>query len=630
MATVPRRDFLKGAGAAVLASGALSQVGAALADEAAQVSAQAGYGISVHEADVIIVGGGIAGTTAARRILAQGLSVCVVDKGPWGHSGTSGINWGHNAETNEWAEGDGSNSFFTWLYILDGMLNQPAGMSMCTAVHAGRPCATFEQMGCTLERGKEGHTAANNAPVDFTVDNGTFNRYFALDVQRQGAEICDRTQVLDVLLGENGEATGVVGISWVDGSAHVFRGKSVIFATGGYTWVAGYNGMKPHTIAGPENTGDGHAILMRHGLAMRDMEEQPIDFVQWTPKGVRQSMGSQGASTINWNFMFDKDLKPLVPEGVVSVSNGELARYYYRAQLEGRGTENGGVYVITNDPHSDDRYYRRCKENERLFLGYEIPEYCEVVAEQWDCAGHPFEYSATAETAIPNLFYAASGQGLWGGCGFFGAFGTGFMAGEGAAARAKEIEFAGAIDWDAAKTALDEAYALLDAEPADPIRSTAVFRDIQNAYWEGLSPLRTAEGIQASIDALKQIEAEELPRMYVPSKSRCYNTDWHRAIEAKNMLMCAIATGEAAALREECRGAHVRADFPAQDVNMLKSTKVTYADGVWTATLEELDQTYFDTPTIAAILPGIGLFAAEGGDVAETPEGVVEVGTERN
>lgn len=601
-------------GAALTGMG-VSDLQAAIADQVQQDQAPDSadaIGASVHEADVIIVGGGVAGATAARRVLAQRKTVIVVDKGPWGHSGTSGMNWGHNAETNEWAEGDGSNSLGTFAYLLEGMINQPTGLAMVQALHAGRPCATFAQMGCTLERGRDGHSKAGNAPVDLTVDNGTFNRYLALDVQRKGAQIFDRTMVLDLLLDDEGKAAGVVAVNLNDGSAHVFRGKAVIMACGSYAWVSGFNGMKPHTIAAPENTGDGLAILMRHGVAMRDMEEQPIDYVQWSPIGVRQGMGSQGASTINWAFIFDKDLNPLVPEGVASVNNGDLARYYYLAQLEGRGTENGGVYVITNDPHSDDRYYRRCKENERLFLGYDLPEYTEVVAEQWESAGHPFDYSPTAETQIPGVFYAAGGQGCWGGCGFFGAYSTGYIAGEASAVRAEELAAPGAIDWSAAKAALDKAYGLLAAEPADPIRSTVVFRDVQNAYWTGLSPLRNEEGIQASIDELKRIEAEELPRMHVPGKSKCYNTDWQRALEVQNMLMCAIATGEAALLRKECRGAHVREDYPFQDnVNFLKSTKVSCVDGEWKSSLEDLDDSILPMDVLAGMLPGIGLYASD-------------------
>jgi succinate dehydrogenase / fumarate reductase flavoprotein subunit len=626
MGDVSRRDFLKGAGAFGIGAVAVGTGLAACSENDAeggrgQTSANAedatGWGAQVHVADVVVVGGGLAGTTAARRVLAKGLSVAIVDKGPWGHSGTSGMNWGHNAETNEWADGDGSDSLGTIAYINDGMVNQPNGLALCKAIHSGRPCATFEQAGCTLERRRDGHPAAGNAPGPLAIDNGTFNRYFCLELSRKGADVHDRTMVIDLLQDESGQAAGVVAIDLVTGSPQVFRGKAVIFATGSFRWVSGFNGMKPHTIASPENTGDGLAIMMRRGIAMRDMEEQPIDYVQWTPLGTRQSMGAMGASTINWRFIFDRDFNKLVqgeggagselPEGV-SVSNGQLARYYYRAQLDGRGTPNGGVYVITTDPDSDDRYYRRTRENQLKYFGYDLPEYTEVVAEQWEDAGHPFNYSPEAETEIQGLYYAASAQGAWAGTGFWGSFGSGFLSGESAAARAASAETAPAVNWDSVKTALDEAYGLLDAEPSDPLRPTVVFRKIQEAYWAGLSPLRDETGITTAIRALKGIEEDDLPRMFIPQKSRQYNTDWHRALEAKGMLMCAQATAEAALIRRECRGAHVRSDYPIQDnENFLVSTRVAFANGAWTSSLEALDDSIISLADLKAMLPVVNL-----------------------
>lgn len=603
--------MLKGTGVAAAGMAAAGMMGGvAIAQEAPTTTETAtGYNAEVHEADVVIVGGGVAATAAARRAMELGVSVILVDKGPWGHSGTSGMNWGHNAETIEWSEGDGSDHVGTWAFLTDGMLNQTNGLGTCMAVHAGRPCATFEQLGCTLERGHEGHTAANNSP-GFVVDNGTFNRYPCLELERQGAAIYDRTMVTDVLMGADGRAAAVTAIDLENGAAHIFRGKAIVFAMGSARWMSGFNGLKPQTIAGPENTGDGLAILLRHGVAMRDMEEQSIDFVQWTPLAIRTGMGAQGASTINWRFMYDANFEPLVPEGVASVSNGELARFYYRAVLEGRGTEHGGVYVITNDPQSDDRYYRRTKENQLVNLGFEVPEYTEVVAEQWEDAGHPFVYDVDAQTQIPGLYFASSGQGTWGGCGFFGSFGTGWQAGNGAANRALTGQAASDIDWAAATAAFDEAYGLLKAEPAEPIRATEVFRAIQEAYWAGLSPLRNEEGILATIAELKRIEDEILPRMYVPAKSMTYNTDWHRALEARNMLMCAQAIGEAALLRKECRGAHIRTDYPIHDnANFLVSTKVGWADGAWTASIEPLEAPYLDVATLQAMLPSVHLFA---------------------
>ena len=50
--------------------------------------------IHYHESDVLVVGGGIAGMEAALQVVSQGKTAILVDKGVFGHSGTSGMNWG--------------------------------------------------------------------------------------------------------------------------------------------------------------------------------------------------------------------------------------------------------------------------------------------------------------------------------------------------------------------------------------------------------------------------------------------------------------------------------------------------------------------------------------------------------
>lgn len=616
MSGVSRRDFLKAAGAVGL-GGVAAGIGTTTAfanntsstsDEQLQEETLETYDYATHTADVVVVGGGLAGATAARRALAKGASVIVVDKGPWGHSGTSGINWGHNATTNEFAEDDGSSTLPAWVRLTEGLANQEFGLALCQAVKASRPCATFEQMGCILERNAEGKPYGGNTVGIFGCENGTLNRYLCLDATRKGADVYDRTMMLDLLEDGEGNAAGIVAIDMKDGSAHVFRGKTVVFATGSFRWVSGYNGLKPHTIAGPENTGDGIAVMLRHGLAMADMEQQPIDFVQWNPIGVRQGMGSMGGSIINWPLLYDGNQEPLVPEDRPASQVSELARWYYRAQIEGRGTENGGVYVDITQPQANDRYYRRCQENEKKFLDYQIPDFAELVAEQWDDAGHPYDYSATAETGIPGLFYASSGQGVWNGVGFFPAYGSGVMAGDGAAIKALETEVLPAINVDDVQTILADAYGLLKGDQEDGLRSTVVFREIQEAWWSGMSPLRDETGIQATLDELNRIEVEDLPRMVIPAKSPTYNTDWHRAIETRAILMCAQAATQAALLRKECRGCHVRTDYPKMDnENFLKNTKVSYADGQWSATLEDIRDIYIPAEDVKGLVLDFGL-----------------------
>jgi len=623
MGNVSRRDFLKAIGAAgvgAAAIGAMGGLAGCSGSEQAPSSKQVtidgkAYEVEVHESDVLVIGGGIAGCTAARRAIAGSSSVTVVDKGPWGHSGTSGINWGHDTETNEWAEDDGSSTLPFWLMCHDGVLDQTFALALCQAVHRARPNATTEQLGCILQRTSDNKVFSQNAALSFNGDHGAFPRYYAQAVLRMGAHVYDRTNVLDILLDDEGNAAGAVGIDIESGKAHVFRAKSTVMAMGSFCWISGWNGMSPYTIGGPENTGDGHAILFRKGVAMRDMEQEPFDNVQWNPIGLRQGMGAVGGAITNHWMLHDKNHERITtlidqtPEGKY-YGNLELMRLCVKTILDGNATENNGFYV-PREGYSDEtnnRYYRRCAENELLGLGYELPEWIEVVPEQWETAGRPYNYSTTAETEIPNLFYAASGQGAWFGMAFFGAYGTGFMAGEGAALKAKTMDAAPRINWEDVNSTLADAYSLLDARPENGIRSTVVFREIQEAYWKGLGPIRSADSINETLAELDRIEAEDLPRMHVPIKTKCMNSDWLRAIEAKNLITCARGVAGAALAREETRGAHCRTDYPAIDnQNWLKNTKVQLKDGEWKTEVVDIDDSIIDKATLATMLPDFGI-----------------------
>ena len=87
--------------APALSACAQPQEGQTAGQNREQTNAQAGEGSAkgrpsvTHDIDVVIVGGGISGCFAAMNALELGSSVAVIDKGQWGHSGTSGYNWGH-------------------------------------------------------------------------------------------------------------------------------------------------------------------------------------------------------------------------------------------------------------------------------------------------------------------------------------------------------------------------------------------------------------------------------------------------------------------------------------------------------------------------------------------------------
>ena len=150
---ISRRKFLgtvAGTGAALGVSGLLSgcnsgQQGNVTPDvQVPVVDTGVDRPFGVYEADVLVVGGGITGLFAAKEAMSRGSSVIIVDKGPWGHSGTSGINWGHDMTTNEWVTDDGSSFVGVSIWANDGMVDQIYDAALGQAVKEARPVATNE------------------------------------------------------------------------------------------------------------------------------------------------------------------------------------------------------------------------------------------------------------------------------------------------------------------------------------------------------------------------------------------------------------------------------------------------------------------------------------------------------
>lgn len=600
--TTTRRDFLKGAtvaGAAAALTGLFTMGGCssdapAEGDAPADEASAAKYSPAVYESDVLVIGGGITGNMAARTAMAAGASVNVVDKGPWGHSGTSGINWGHDMQTAEYGTDDGTAMAAYLPMIMCGMSNQTLMLNVIKANVESRPNVTSEQLGMVLERNFEGGGVKGYSEgVPFTLNHGCYNRYYAQHTRRMGASIYDRTRVLDLLFAEDGSIAGAVAISVRNGEPMVFRAKKVVLATGSYGWIAGNNGLYPYSMCGPENTGDGIAMLLKAGIAMRDMEQLPCDFVQWTPTGTRQGMGTLGASIVNHWMVYDKDHKRITEQWDTNpmFSNAEFMQACFGAIHQGRGTENGGILIETStleDP-SNDKYYRTQREDLRR-LGYELPEFVEAVGEQWESAAFPFNVSDRCETEIPGLYYASAAVGAWNGSAYISCMATGYLAGKGAGETFGSVECAPAVDWNQVNEILADAYGMLETEAEDGIRSNALCQKIQETYWSGLSPFRNEEGIQGTLTELDRIEAEDLPKMVIPSKSRQFNLDWQRALDTRSLIACARGTGHAALIRKETRGAHCRTDYPKPDnANWMVNTKVQCVDGAWTSELVDID-----------------------------------------
>lgn len=625
MADISRRSFLRGG--AVFAVGAAAATALPGCDpsengkgDAASSRTPGMRPYSVHEFDVVVVGSGLAGLTAARRALDEGKSVAIVDKGQYGHSGASGINWGHactsleyNDDTPNLVETEAA----TAVFIGDGMVDQEYAYALTQAFKELNPLRTAVKMGCVTEHSKEGKPVSGNTygtgmSPNGSQDAGVFPHIIAQYVKRRGASVFDYTYVLDILTSEDGVAAGVAAIDLNTGEAKVFRGQAVVMATGSYVGLCGWNGMTPYTHGSQDSTGDGSAMFLRAGLAMRDMEELCYDNGQYAPKGTRQCMSGMGVEITDHYRGFNNDYEmfsqPLIDDPASYMNQGAYMRLEMREIWQGRGTEHGGIWALTDDIENEERYYRNAKWNMKRIFDWDLPQYVELIPQCWETAGRPFALDpSTSQTELPGLFYAGSAPFVWTGSVIVSSMGGGWIAGKAAAELATSGERA-KMRTDQVNAIFDEAYDLLEREPGDAVRARTLMRDVQTGFWDGMYFLRDEQGIQGAIDELTRIQEEDLPRMKTMDKSAQFNIEWKNALETRNMVTVGIGAAQAALIRRESRGAHCRTDFPKVDnANYMANTKVSLVDGVWRSEMVDAGGAFVDHETLVASIPTAGL-----------------------
>jgi len=168
-----------------------------------------------HEADVLVVGSGFAGTFAALEASKQGLSVLMVDKGTVGWSGMS-----------PWASD--SRPFDPTIYDRDEWHRNVAMNTEYVNDRVWLDIFMDESLGIFDELNAMG--AHDTKPFE----RGT--RVFRSALEEAGVAFVERTMITSLLQDEQGRVSGAVGFTYddtrVDCEAIVLRGNAVILCTG--------------------------------------------------------------------------------------------------------------------------------------------------------------------------------------------------------------------------------------------------------------------------------------------------------------------------------------------------------------------------------------------------------------
>jgi fumarate reductase flavoprotein subunit len=83
-----------------------------------------------------------------------------------------------------------------------------------------------------------------------------------------------------------------------------------------------------------------------------------------------------------------------------------------------------------------------------------------------------------------------------------------------------------------------------------------------DTMWDDVGVVRNAAGLDRAIAALDEIEAELLA-IGIPDGDRRFDLTWHDWLNMRSLVETSRVVAYAAKWRENSRGAHFRADFPA-------------------------------------------------------------------
>ena len=555
--------------------------------------------IHTHRFETIVVGAGGAGLMAA-LYASQGSDTAVLTKLYPTRSHTGTAQGGIGAALGNLEEDRAEWHTFDTIKGSDYLADQDAVDLMCQ--EAVDVIYELEHMGLPFDRTPEGKIAQRpfgghtsnfgEKPVRRACHAADRTGHMILQTLYQqciarNVRFFDEFHVLDLLLSDEGQATGVVAYEIDSGDLHVFHGKTTIFATGGFgrMWEITSNA---HSL-----TGDGPAIALHKGIPLEDME-----FFQFHPTGIYKmgiliTEGVRGEGGILRNRDGERFMERYAPNLKDLASRDVVSRAIYLEVRDNKGID-GGRYV-----HLDATHLGRQVVETKLA---DSAEFCKTYL-GIDPAVEPMPVQPTAHYAMGGIPTNVDGEVQLSAQGdvvpgFYAAGEVACVSVHGANRLGTNslvdlVVFGKRAGKAAAEFCQQNDWAELPAETWEPTRAmlqnmlgndgqnnVADLRtEMQALMMDDVGVFRTEEGIQSALNRIRAMQ-ESARDITVMDKGKRFNTDILEAIELQNLLDLAEVTAASALARTESRGAHSREDHKARDdENWLTHTYASKVDG---------------------------------------------------
>ncbi len=566
-----------------------------------------------HSYDVVVIGAGGAGLRAAVEAREAGLRVAIICKSLFGKAHTVMAEGGVAASMGNVNSSDNWQVHFRDTMRGGKFLNHWR-MAELHAKEAPDRVWELETWGALFDRTKEGKISQRNF-------GGHEYPRLAHVGDRTGLELIRTMQqkivalqqedarnhgdaeshikvfaelTITEILKEGGKVSGAYGYWRETGNEVLFEAPAVVLATGGIgkTFKVTSNSW--------EGTGDGHALALKAGGHLVDME-----FVQFHPTGmvwppsvrgllVTESVRGDGGVLTNSEgkrFMFD--YIPEVFKDKYADNEAEADRWYgdqtnnrrppellprdevaraINSEVKaGRGSPHGGVFLDVSKRLPADVIKKKLPSMWHQFKELADVDITETAMEvgptcHYVMGGIEVEPDTAAAVGVPGLFAAGEvaggmhGSNRLGGNSLSDLLVFGRRAGAGAAAYIKasgknpvsEASVRGASE------RLNAPFTRVGGE-----NPYTIHQELQQTSNDLVGIIRTGKELEEAIVKLAQLRSRVSTAK--AEGGRAFNPGFHLAIDLDNMLLVSECIARSALQREESRGGHTRNDFPAMN-----------------------------------------------------------------
>ena len=530
--------------------------------------------VQTEQYDVVVVGGGGAGLTAALAAAKAGARVAMLSKQYPTRAQTCMAQGGINAAFGNAGEDSVEAHVADTLKAAQGLADDDAVRFFCE--QGPEAVSWLDRIGVPFNRNDAAKIAqrrlggASAKRACYAQDYSGLKILHTLFDQCQKAQIAmfNERFLLNVIV-EEGAAHGVTALNFRTGAFETWRAKSVILATGGYSRIYGH-----HSTNGKGSSGDGIAAALRAGARLSDME-----FVQFHPTALKSasiliSESARGAGGHLLNASHERFTDELAPRDVVARAIADEIERSGAVFLDIRHL--GEAFIDAELPQ--ERKLARLYEN--------VDPVTDLIpikpAAHYTMGG--IAVDARSQTAIRGLYavgecanHRVHGANRLGGNSLLEliVFGkeAGTQAAQSAAAR-------GALSLSDAQFEKDRRFISGIKHFTNQIDFYEKREMMGNIFYNNAGLVRTDMGLKAVLGAVRQMQ-KELPFMGPKDKSAACNTNVIDFIEFGNMVELAEVLLVGAISRVESRGAHYRSDSPQRNDTVYGAHTISWKeDGV--------------------------------------------------